>query len=164
MASERYLKRRRAYASWRMLRRRAVCALLDKRPPHRVCASWLCDQTGFDAFVEDVGFPPTLQHFLLRRNPKLPWSGPNAYWSLDRSRMRTPARFTLTAFGHTLTIPQWARAVGVSPRLLRYRLSRYSPEEALSRPIKRNSVTLRRVGDALIEQILEFSTDQGNIT
>ncbi len=155
MPSEHHFLRRRARQSWRMLRRRAVDPRLDARKSHGVCARWLCGLTGFDAFLADVGLPPALTHVLLRRDQTLPWGRLNAYWSADRSRLRTPAKLFVSAFGYRMTVGQWARAAGMSDRLLRYRLLRMSAEQALVLPVRGG--TRRNTGDALVAMILEFA-------
>jgi hypothetical protein len=138
----------------RKLRWKAYQALWDARvrcnnPRHRsfrhygargirVCARW-SGPGGFDAFLQDVGLPPTLDHTLDRidfgdsyRPGNVRW----ATWQEQGRNKRETVRFHFD--GATMTLPEWAAKTGVPYHTLnkRIKLLGWPIEKALSAPIR----------------------------
>lgn len=89
----------------------------------------------FSVFLADMGVPPyglTLE----RIDNDGPYCKANCRWATrtEQSRNRRNNRY-LEFNGERLLVPDWAKKLGVSPRLLRVRINRgWSVEDVLSRP------------------------------
>lgn len=105
----------------------------------KVCDRW---RYSFDAFLEDMGHPPTSRHSLDRIDTNGDYEPGNCRWAtqLEQSNnQRTNRRITFQ--GETLTIAEWSRRTGIKPQTIRMRLDKYklSVSEALTRRVRQHS-------------------------
>lgn len=80
----------------------------------RVCERWL---DGFENFFADMGPKPSPKHSIDRIDNNGNYEPDNCRWALkqEQDNNRRTNRF-ITHNGVTLTLTQWARRLGVSPR------------------------------------------------
>ncbi len=90
----------------------------------KACKRWL----SFETFIADMGEPPEGKRRLMRIDDTKPYSRTNCAWVVAG-----PARF-LTHNGHTMSLAEWARELGLSAQSIRNRLKKMPVHEALSRP------------------------------
>jgi hypothetical protein len=73
----------------------------------------------FEAFLADVGEPPTDDHTIDRKKNELGYTKDNCRWVLDEVQQNNKStNVTLTANGRTQTVTQWARELGVPSQTL----------------------------------------------
>lgn len=133
------------YKSWDAMRQRCV------NPNDRdyadyggrgiaVCERW---QTSFSAFASDMGMRPAGMT-LGRIDNNGAYEPGNCRWETvqQQNNNRRSSR-SLTAKGRTQTLAQWAREIGVSRALLRYRVEAGWPPEQVVDPIVNRA--LRRI-------------------
>lgn len=100
-----------------------------------VCAEW----RDFGAFIAAMGSRPSPQHTLERINNNGHYEPGNVRWATRAEQSRNTRRTRLVAFnGETLCIQDWAQRLGIDHHTLRYRLSRWPIERALSTPGQRH--------------------------
>lgn len=86
-----------------------------------VCQQWI---DSFQSFLADVGSRPSAQHSLDRINNDGNYEPGNVRWALSDVQQNNKRNTTLiTAFGQTMSIPQWSRYTGIPKDTIRYRLS-----------------------------------------
>lgn len=105
----------------------------------KVCAVWL---KGFDFFLADMGWKPSLKHTLERIDNDKGYSPKNCRWALQIEQgqnRRNSQKFTYK--GETLTISAFARQYGIPSRCLYYRLRKlgWTIELALETPVTKNN-------------------------
>jgi hypothetical protein len=108
----------------------------------RVPESWIGPK-GYEAFIRDVGYSPTPQHELHRRDRSLPYSAENCVWGTARDRiLRWRKPRMVTAFGRTQSLRDWSLETGISASNIsqRIRIHGMSPEEAVTRPVRKKIV------------------------
>jgi hypothetical protein len=77
-----------------------------------VCAAW---SASFDAFIADMGQPPTAAHTLDRIDNNGPYSPDNCRWALPSEQLRNQRRTILITIGsETLAAKDWAVRTGIS--------------------------------------------------
>jgi hypothetical protein len=77
-----------------------------------VCEAW---RTSFDAFLADMGEPPTDAHTLERIDNDGSYSPENCRWALRSEQLRNQRRTILiTIDGETMAAKDWAARTGVS--------------------------------------------------
>lgn len=85
-----------------------------------VCDRW---QRSLLAFVEDMGLPPSAQHSIERNDVNGNYCPENCVWMvLDKQNQNKRNSRRLTLGTQTLTLPQWAHRIGITPNCLRTRL------------------------------------------
>lgn len=107
-----------------------------------VCAQW----RSFSRFFEDMGSPPTPQHTLDRISNARGYEPANCRWADVETQQNNRANGVhITAFGETLSAPQWARRTGLTVDMTRHRIfvMGMTPEQALQAP--RMSHTAQRI-------------------
>lgn len=90
----------------------------------RVCARWNDTETGFAAFLADMGPRPSPAHSIERKDNDGPYSPGNCRWATrieQANNKRSNRRVTFR--GETLTVAQWARRVGLSREAVKQRLA-----------------------------------------
>lgn len=100
-----------------------------------VCERW---QSSFEAFMADMGDPPSPEHTLDRIDNDGPYSPENCRWATNAEQGKNRRTTQLVTFrGVTLCISDWARMLGVSYQALQKRLNRQglSVEEAFTTPV-----------------------------
>jgi len=100
-------------------------------------AEWRRD---FAAFLRDVGKKPHPASSLCRRDTKAGWTRENTCWTKpgQTSGPKSPGRRTrfLEVAGQTKSLAEWARAYGISDRVVRARLRLGWPvDRALGEPV-----------------------------
>jgi hypothetical protein len=101
----------------------------------RVCKSWL---NCFDKFLQDMGPKPSPLHSLDRINNNGAYSPSNCRWALPRTQANnTRGNHLVTYHGKTMSISNWAVAIGLKPNTLRNRIHRgWIISRALTEPVR----------------------------
>jgi len=100
-----------------------------------VCKKW---RNSYEAFRDDMGDPPTLDHSLERHNGDDGYNPCNVYYAHKLIQANhTCANVFVDRCGIRLSIAQWARKTGISQSLIHARINRlgWSPEDAVSTQI-----------------------------
>lgn len=124
------------YRSWNLMWQRCRNDKCAKYPQYggrgiTVCERWL----KFENFLEDMGLRPKGKT-LDRVNNNLGYYPENCRWAtnVEQNNNRRNS-ILLTCRGETLTLPQWARRLGINQKTLRKRLYQGWPiEQALETP------------------------------
>ena len=96
-----------------------------------VCVEW----SDFARFVEDVGFPSDGATCLCMIDARQGFRPGNVRWGTFRERLRARRHYKLlTHNGHTMSVSEWAREIGICRKALAQRLSRYPVDLALGTP------------------------------
>jgi len=109
----------RAHNSWVAMRNR--CARKDEEFNDKkyyadkgvtVCDRW---QNSFEAFLDDIGTPPSDKHSLDRKAGSIVYNKENCRWATDQEQAinRTSTVF-ITINGRTETLAEWSRISGIS--------------------------------------------------
>ena len=100
----------------------------------QVCQEWM---NSFEAFIRDMGLPPSDQHTIERRDNDGPYAAWNCRWAtkLEQANNRRNNR-VLEHNGETKTVTEWGRSLGINPKTIQHRLRKgQTVEQALSSPI-----------------------------
>lgn len=101
-----------------------------------ICDEWLV----FENFYRDMGPRPSIRHSIDRIDNAKGYCKENCRWADAKTQCRNKTNnVTVTAFGTTKLIVEWAEELGVSAMVIRRRLKYYgwSPEEAVSTPARK---------------------------
>jgi hypothetical protein len=129
------------YAAWNNMTQRCLSAL---HPSYSdwggrgitVCPEWQ-GKTGFETFLRDMGKRPSPELSLHRINNDEGYNPINTKWgNSEEQNSNKRTNHLVTAFGETLTVSQWVRKTGLKFQTITSRLKRWSPEDALSRPLQ----------------------------
>ena len=93
----------------------------------------------FEAFLADLGEPPSESHTLDRINPDGHYKPGNCRWATTEEQANNKRSNRLLTFqGRTQTLAQWGKEVGIIPSTLGLRIDRYrwSVEKALTTPLQ----------------------------
>lgn len=92
-----------------------------------VCKRW---KKSFEAFLEDMGEPPTKEHSLERINNNKGYSKSNCRWATQAEQTRNTRRTVLiTKDGRTMCQNDWCKELGISRNLILKRRREGWPEE-----------------------------------
>jgi hypothetical protein len=126
---------RKAYCAWESMKQRCYNPNDSSFKRYggrdiKVCDRWLLS---FDAFIEDLGLPPTADHSLDRRNNEGIYEPLNVQWATPTEQSNNRSSNRQVKLGHqTKTIAEWCRALDLKPSSVRSRLDQgLSPLEAL---------------------------------
>jgi hypothetical protein len=100
----------------------------------RVCERW----NSFENFLADMGPRPSLAHQIDRVDNNGNYEPSNCKWSSisEQANNRCTNR-NITVGGETLTVVQWAHRLGVSTRVIWWRLGAgWSEEQAVTEPLR----------------------------
>lgn len=104
-----------------------------------VCPEWFND---FGRFLADVGFRPSSNHSLERKDNNGNYEPGNVKWATaqEQARNRRSPLVMVSHEGETMCVADWAKRLGVSPFTLYSRVKRYG---TLFRPshISANGIT-----------------------
>lgn len=145
MSTDRHLHTRRGrhtkvWRAWSGMKNRCLNPR-NKRYPYyggrgiTVCARW---RASFEAFLEDVGEPPSPKHTLGRIDNDANYEPGNVRWELQSDQNRnTRATKLLTFEGRTLPMAVWARERGLKVSTLHARITvrGWPVERALTEPL-----------------------------
>lgn len=94
-----------------------------------VCRRWL----KIENFVADMGYPPTPQHSIERKDNNKGYNPDNCKWALPPEQSRNTRRNVFLIFkGRTQILEDWAIEIGISPNTLRARIKNgWTDEEIL---------------------------------
>lgn len=102
----------------------------------KVCDRWL---ESFENFFADMGIRPKATT-IDRIDVNGDYKPENCRWaSAEVQAANTTTAILITALGETMPIGAWARKLGMSDKALRYRLTRMTPEEAITRPLRKHT-------------------------
>jgi len=113
------------YVSWIEMRRRCYDKNRKEYPRYggrgiRVCAAWNDTDTGFAAFLRDMGPRPDREHTIGRRDSTKDYTPENCRWeTVAQQNDNKSTTIRLTYAGLTLTLATWVRLCGV-PRATLY--------------------------------------------
>lgn len=101
----------------------------------RVCARW---EESFEAFVEDMGERPSLQHFIDRIDSDGHYEPGNCRWAtMAEQQCNRRNNRLITCDGKTMTISQWAVELGCGRATIGMRLaSGWSTRDAVTTPVR----------------------------
>lgn len=107
-----------------------------------VCDRW----DSFSTFLTDMGPKPSPKHSIERKDNNGPYSPDNCRWATTREQsVNRRSNVSLTAFGRTQVLMDWAREVGINHQTISARIAAGWPTEvALTAPQKhghRNDIT-----------------------
>ncbi len=128
----------RAYRIWALMLVRCNCLTNPAYPDYGgrgifVCKRW----EKFENFYADMGDAP-MRHSLDRTNNDGPYSPKNCRWATQERQCRNTRRTVMVTFrGRTQSLPDWADEIGLKQGTLRYRLSRWPVEKALTDALHR---------------------------
>lgn len=90
------------------------------------------------AFIEDMGLPPGAGFIISKRNPDLPYSKSNCFWSDQLPELRSISCHTLIEHnGETKSVLEWSEKYDIKVSTLMVRLSRgYTNEAAFNNPLR----------------------------
>lgn len=99
----------------------------------RVCERWAAD---FSAFYADMGPRPSPLHSLDRIDSNGHYEPGNCRWATRAEQNRnTRANVVVSAWGRQQVVTDWAREVGIDPKVIKARIDAGWPaEDALTRP------------------------------
>lgn len=108
-----------------------------------VCHEW---RESFQAFLKDMGHPPTADHTIERKDNSLGYRPDNCIWITRMAQAANKRNnHRITANGETHHLAEWARLRGITREAIASRLKRrWSPEEALGF-IQRTDGRLRKL-------------------
>lgn len=135
----------KVYAAWQAMKNRCYGTQPVNKPyldrGIKVCSLWLngtAEKSGFEHFFLEIGDPPTTLHTLERIDNNADYEPGNIRWATRKEQGNNKSNNRrLTAFGITLTLPQWADKNKLTQSAIRLRLrSNWSDEDAVSKPLK----------------------------
>lgn len=138
----------KCYYTWQAMKRRCNNPR-DKRYDDyggrgiKVCERW---SSSYEAFLEDVGLPPSDKHQIDRINNDGDYEPSNCRW-VDRVQNARNKRNTrlISAFGESLTLAEWSERSGILQKTIEMRIKRgMTPEEAIT-SAKRLPGKVRRI-------------------
>lgn len=106
----------------------------------KVCRRWLESAANF---VADMGLRPSRHHSIDRIDNNGDYEPGNCRWATRVQQARNTRRSRMLTFrGVTKPLPVWAEEVGISQKTLASRLNlmKWSVEEALTRPIRKQAI------------------------
>ena len=134
------------YSSWAMMKQRCYNQNDSEYDSYggrgiKVCELW---RNSFEAFLNDMGERPSLQHSIDRYPDNDGGYEPgNCRWAtpLQQNRNRR-SNVMLTFQGETMCISAWAERIGIPRKTLEKRLNRYgfTVRQALTQPVRRKAV------------------------
>lgn len=104
----------------------------------KVCDRW---RKSFEAFLEDMGYPPSPIHSLGRVDNNGNYEPSNCRWETPvQQSQNTRATRLLTHDGKTMCAAKWARETGINIITLHKRLRiGWSVSDALTTPVRKDS-------------------------
>lgn len=135
----------KCYYTWQAMKRRCLNPS-DKRFQDyggrgiQVCERW---RESYQAFLADMGLPPSLKHQIDRRDNDGHYEPGNCAWvgREDNARNKRNNRM-IAAFGKTQALVEWAAETGVRRETIARRLDRgMLPEDALSPKLRKPGKT-----------------------
>lgn len=87
-----------------------------------VCERW---RSSFKKFLEDMGYKPSQNHSIDRKDNNGNYEPVNCHWGiLEEQANNKRNNFWIEIDGKQLTLPQWAKVVGIDSQLIRNRIWR----------------------------------------
>jgi hypothetical protein len=128
----------KTYYTWHGMIARCTNPAVDSFPNYGGRGIKVCDRWAkFDAFLEDMGEPPTASHSLDRIDSDKDYSPENCRWaSVKEQANNKRSNQTVTFQGITNTVAQWAEQTGIKYMTLYSRLFKHKwpIERALTEP------------------------------
>jgi len=138
-----------AFRSWSAMISRCHCDCKDSNYANygakgiTVCDRW---RNSFEAFLEDMGEPPTRQHSIDRIDNNCGYSKDNCRWAtpIEQAANRRTTRW-ITFQGETLCVREWERRLGFRPTTISRRFKcGWSIEKALTTPLMRENRRIKK--------------------
>jgi len=117
------IKRHPLYKRWNSMKQRCTN---PKTPFYKnyggrgvkICASWM---NSFEAFVSDMGLPPSPKHTIDRKNNDGDYCPENCHWADQFQQHRNQrTSINITVRGETNTPKMWARKLGINFQRITY--------------------------------------------
>jgi hypothetical protein len=103
----------------------------------KVCERWK-GPDGLANFVADLGMKPTPKHKLDRIDNDGDYEPGNCRWATEAVQQRNTSRnVNLTWGGRTMCLKDWAKELGIGYQTLRYRVSEWGVERAMTERVRR---------------------------
>ena len=98
----------------------------------KITRRWLGPE-GFSRFLLDMGRAPTPQHTIERIDNEGPYCKSNCRWATPKEQARNRRdNHVITAFGRSLTAPEWSELTGIPHQTIHSRLRLgWTPQEAV---------------------------------
>ena len=94
-----------------------------------VCERW---RMSFLNFLADMGYPPTSNHSIERRDNNGHYSPDNCYWATAKQQNRNSRHNHLLRYnGETLCVSEWAEKTGIKIRTIQWRIAAKRPIERI---------------------------------
>jgi hypothetical protein len=158
------------YNIWAMMRQRCTNPNAANYANYGARGITVCDRwRTFAAFYADMGDPPSPKHTLDRIDLAGHYTPQNCRWAdVETQQNNRSNGVRITAFGLTLSPPQWARRTGLSIDMIRHRVFTMGmpPEQALVAPrMSHNKRRVRRyLPDGSGEQFFDSLADAAKAT
>lgn len=111
-----------------------------RRKGIQVCRRWTEGESGlsaFECFVKDMGEAPSPLHTVERINNDDHYTPSNCRWATKiEQQNNTDLVVLVKAFGVSKSVPEWSRITGINKSALRHRLQIWTPEKALTEPVR----------------------------
>lgn len=123
------------HQSWRAMRERCLSPNNSHYSKYGGRGIGFCKRWGlFENFLFDMGSRP-VNHSLERINNDLGYSPENCVWASPNKQSRNTSRTVKITYGsETLCLRDWATRLGLTSGALKYRLKKWTLEEALTTP------------------------------
>lgn len=125
-----------------------------------VCERW---NTSFEAFLEDMGQPPTNDHSIDRIDNDKGYDVTNCRWASRIVQCRNRRNTTyITANGKTLPLADWAEKMGVDGRMLHLRIKRgWTDDEVINGRNHKNTGVDNSAARLTPEQVTAMRNESG---
>lgn len=122
-----------------------------------VCKRWYV----FNNFFKDMGFPPTRQHTLERRNNNKGYSKINCYWATKKEQQANRRNNIILEYkGEKLILAEWARKLNMPFRTLAARLGYgWSIDDAINTPVTKKRDLSRIELNGKVKSLLEWCNE-----
>jgi hypothetical protein len=119
-----------------------------------VCPEW---NISIDAFVEDMGPRPSLNHSIERVDREGHYTKENCKWATDVEQARNTGRNCVITYGEeSLCVAEWGERFDIKPNTITTRLRRgWTVEEALGLVKREKPMYVGRLTDAEIVYLVE---------
>lgn len=131
----------KCYYTWQGIKRRTLTTYDAAYRRYGGRGIGVCDEwaNSYEAFLSDMGLPPTMEHQIDRTDNNGNYEPSNCLWVTRKQNANNKSNNrAVTAFGKTQNLAEWAREVGIKRETIARRLNAgATPEDALNKKMKR---------------------------
>lgn len=129
----------KSYYTWQAMKRRCLTNY-DSRSEHyqkrgiSICEEWI---DSFEAFLFDMGEPPTKKHSLDRIDNNKGYCKENCRWATPKEQANNKtSNYKITVSGETKNLCQWSELTGIKRETIKNRIKRgWSESDAVLTPV-----------------------------